>query len=367
MQFERMKYLEWAKQNMGTVRYDLARADIKHLKPEELPWDPRSIRFSRQWDNAPNELVPLIAERYNVPAANVFLTHGASLGIFTACAALLKPGDEILMEVPNYEPLYQVARACGVEVKILERRFDKKFQIDLEELQRRISKNTRALVITNLHNPSGVATWAEKMQTIAQIARHNGSLVLCGEAYGDYTFGEPITPACKFGEHMISIKTLSKTYGLGGIRMGWLLADEPHIARFRQVYDYLNVVNAVPTEQIALAAFQNLDALRERTAKIVNENLPILREWVDTREDVQWVPPDGGTICFLRLLYGISSWELMRLLKTKYDTLVVPGDFFWAKGFIRVGFGGDTEMLRKGLENLGKALDEIDKEKHPYN
>jgi aspartate/methionine/tyrosine aminotransferase len=117
-------------------------------------------------------------------------------------------------------------------------------------------------------------------------------------------------------------------------------------------------------EQVTLCAFKQLDKLLARTRGIVSENLPFLREFVESRDDLEWVPPDGGTIAFLRLKRGVPSWEFAKFLHEKHDTLVVPGDFFWAKGFLRVGFGGDTQNLKAGLGALGTALTEWHRSRH---
>lgn len=367
MNFEKIHYLEWLKENLGTAEYDIACGEVLPMSVEELGLEVSDLRLSGPGRHGDPELRDAVAALYGVKPSHVCLTSGATMGIFLAFAATLGRGEEILLEVPNYEPFYRIARYFGVEVKILDRVFEKGFQVDLEELERRISRNTRAIILTNLHNPSGVATSPEKLQTLQQIAREHGSWVISSEVYRDGAFGAPLPPACSFGENMISISSLSKIYGLGGLRVGWIVCDEKLHPLLHQAENYIIGENPVPSQRIALVALRKIDALRARSRKILTENFAIVREWMKGQENLEWVEPDGGTLCFPKLLHGLDSLELFALAKEKYRTLVVPGDFFWAKGHLRIGFGGRPEGLRRGLESLSKAIDDLKRRKHIYN
>lgn len=365
MNFEQIHFLEWARENMGSAEFDIACGNVPPTTLEELGVELSDIRLSSPGHFGDPELRDAVAALYGVRAARVHLTSGATMGIFLAFAATLQRGDEILLEVPNYEPFYRIARYFGVEVKILDRLFEKGFQIDLEELERRISRNTRVIVMTNLHNPSGVATNPEKLQTLKQIAREHGATVIVSEVYRDGAFTPP-PPACSFGDNMITVSSLSKVYGLEGLRVGWVVCDEKLIPFLHRVENYIIGENSAPAQRIALTAVRKIDVLRARARKNIQENIGVVRDWMKGQNDLQWVEPDGGTLCFPKLMHGLDALELSRLAKEKYRTLVVPGDFFWARGHIRLGFGGRTETLRRGLENLSKAIDELKRRKHIY-
>ncbi|MBI5368707.1 MAG: aminotransferase class I/II-fold pyridoxal phosphate-dependent enzyme, partial [Planctomycetes bacterium] len=352
---------------MGTAEYDIACGEVQPLSLEELGCELRDLRLSGAGNFGDPELREAVAAVYGVKPSRVIITSGATMGIFLAIAATLGRGEEALLEVPNYEPFYRIARYFGVEVKILDRLFEKGFQVDLEELERRISRNTRALIMTNLHNPSGVATNPEKLQTIQQIAREHGALVIVSEVYREGAFTLTPPPACSVGDNMITVGSLSKIYGLSGLRVGWVIADEKLIPAMHTVENYLIAENPMPSQRLALVAVRKLDALRQRARKILTENFAIVRDWMKTQEDLQWVEPDGGTLCFPKLRHGLDSLEVYRLAQEKYRTLVVPGDFFWAKGHLRIGYGGRPEALRRGLENLSKAIDELKRRKHIYS
>ncbi len=359
MKFRRIKYLEWVKENLRTVEHDLATASITSCTTDDLDLSISDVRLDGRNFYGYRELVDEIARSYDVPAENIVVTHGASMGIFLLLTTLLETGSEVILEVPNYEPLYRIPKAIGARVRILERTFENQYQISLEQLERKISPKTEAIIITNTHNPSGVATNLEKLKTMGQIARENDARLICGEAYLESVFEHPIPPAFTEAENAISIGSLSKAYGLGGLRVGWLFCDRETRSSIHSLENYISPRNTFPAQVIAAKALRQKDRLLERGKKLVRTNRDLLQNWIHQRSDVEWVPPDGGPICFFKITSNLDVWTVMKKLKEEYDTLVVPGDFFWAKGFIRIGFGNETEHVRTGVENLGKALDDL--------
>jgi len=359
MNFQRIKYLEWVKENLQTVEHDLATASVTSCTVDDLDLSLSDLRLDGRNFYGLQELVDELARSYEVPARNIVVTHGASMGIFLLLTSMLEQGDEVILEVPNYEPLYRIPKAIGARVRILERSFDNQYQISLEQLERKISPETEAVLITNTHNPSGVATNQEKLRTMGQIVRENDARLICGEAYLESVFEHPIHPAYTLAENAISIGSLSKAYGLGGLRIGWIFCDEEHKSAMHSLENYISPRNTYPAQVIATHALKRRNQLLERSKEQVRKNRDILQSWVERRKDVDWVPPDGGPICFFKITSNLDVWNVMKTLKEAYDTLVVPGDFFWAKGFIRIGFGKDSEHVRTGLENLGKVLDEL--------
>ena len=358
MYFPKIKYLDWAGTYMGKVQFDLASSGVRNVPLEEIGLTPADLRAPAPGKVDDDELRQFLARRYEVGPQNVFIATGCTQGLFLTCAALLSKGEPVLLEAPNYEPLYRVPEQFRSEVRILERTFDKGFQIDLEELERRISKHIRALLITNFHNPSGVGTVPEKLMTVGQICREHGTTVVCSEVYLDNSFSVPFKPAATFDQNMVSICSLSKVFGLPYVRLGWIVASEPLIRRIEEIRDYFGETSHV-SQTVGLAALRQADRLLARTREVTGRNLIALREWIRGREDVRWVEPDGGTVAFLRLPPDVEAWNLFSVLKDKYDTLVAPGEFFWAKGFIRVSLAPDPAILDEGLGRLGQALNEL--------
>lgn len=359
MTFRKIDYLEWARTHMGRVRYDLAKSNIKGLTPTELGLTLETVALSSPNEDGVVELRDLIAKRYGVPRTGVLVTSGATMAIFLACASLVNEGDQVLLESPNYEPLYRALQERGAEIKMLERRFERGWQIELEELQRRASRSTRAIVLTNTHNPTGVATSPEKLMTIGQIAREYGATVIVSEVYLDNAFAPGQKPAATLGPNLISIGSLSKVYGLGGLRIGWMVGPETVIRKARLVLDYIECDLPTPSESIALLALRKAPELMLRCQQIAMRNFKILEEWIQKRGDLQWVAPAGGTVCMVKLPPNVDAQTLSTLLREKFSTLVVPGDFFYVRGFIRLSCGMDEEILRQGLKNVGKAIDQL--------
>lgn len=352
-------YLVWARRHMGRVRYDLAKSNVRAVSPQELGLRLEDVRLNDTDEEGNPELVSLLAKRYGTTEDRVLVTHGATQALHLAAHALIGRGDEVLLESPNYEPLYRVLLQAGARVRILERRFERGFQIDLEDVERAIGRGTRAVVLTNLHNPSGVATSPERLRTLCQIADGFGASVVCSEVYLDNAFQPGHRPVAAYGPRAISIGSLSKIYGLGGLRVGWMVADPALLERAKAIADYVTGGLSAPSGSFACAALRKSEELVRRCTSIVRGGLEEVRAWVAGRRDLRWIEPDGGTVCMIRLPAGVDARHLSELLREKYSTLVVPGEFFWLRGFVRISCGVERETLRSGLANVGTALDEL--------
>jgi hypothetical protein len=360
MPFRKIDYLEWARAHMGRVRFDLARSNVKDLTREELGLGPEQVPLSHPEDGD-RALRELVAGRLGVPAASVMMTAGATQAIWLAMAALVEPGDRVLLETPSYEPLLRVCEERGAVVRRLERRAERGFQVELEELERSIDRGTRAVVLTNLHNPSGTAIAPERMQSIGQVARDHGATVVADEVYLDAALEGGLRPAASLGPNLVSIGSLTKAYGLGGIRIGWLAGPEELVRKARTAFDYVEALLPAPGEGIALVALRRAAELQERCRGIVRRNLGLVREWLSKRPDLSWTEPAGGTVCLVRLPVGVDAQELSRHLREAHSTLAVPGDVFGLRGHLRISTGMDEEVLRQGLRNVGKAIDQLKK------
>jgi aspartate/methionine/tyrosine aminotransferase len=363
MSFRKIDYLTWAREFMGRVKYDLAKSNILALSKEELRLTLDDLEINGSHEHGCDALYEHLANRYQVDRSCVYVCNGATQGIFLVCAAVLDRGDEVLLEVPNYEPLYRVPNQMGAEIKPIERRFERAFQIEMEEIERKVSKATRAFVFTNLHNPSGAATNAEKVETLGQILRDHRGYGIVSEVYLDASLSEGVKPAAMCGRNLISIGSLSKVYGLGGVRGGWIIADEEVIRRVKIVADYISGGHAYPSQTIMLLALRDAARLLQRTKDITARNFKIVADWVAKRPDLSWVKPDGGTVALIRIPHGLNAMSLSNRLREKHSTLVVPGDFFWMRGFVRVSCGIPEETLKAGLKNLASVIDEMQSSK----
>jgi aspartate/methionine/tyrosine aminotransferase len=354
--------MEWAK-TRPSARLDLAGSNICACSIDELPGVREAIAFEGHNENGYGPLIEAIAAQYGVATDCVTTAQGASGANFLAFAALLEPGDEVLVETPGYDPLLGAPRLLGARVNQFEREFARGFALDPDRVRRAMTPRTRIIIITTPHNPSGVVADPAALDEIGAIARAHGAHVLLDEVYLDVaaaaaptgthierTFGGR-------GEPFVCTNSLTKSYGLSGLRCGWILSSPEVAERIRRTRDVVDGTGSIVAERLAVVAFSHLERLIHRSLSLLDTNRPILRSFLDSRADLEWAP-SGGTVVFPRLKGVSDTMEFAeRLLHTR-DTAVVPGCFFQAPAHIRIGFGGSTETLREGLQAIGQALDD---------
>lgn len=349
------EYLLWAKTHPA-ARFDLTLSGVPHASLADLAvsLDDLSIGPSGMYGYPP--LVEAIAARYRVPTESVVLAQGTSMANHLAMAALLAPGDEVLIEQPTYEPILAVARFLGAAVRRFERSARHGFQVDADEVARQFTPQTRLVVLTNLHNPSSARTDDETLREIGAAAQRVGARVLVDEVYLDALFESPPRTAFHLGPAFVVTSSLTKIYGLSGLRCGWILAV-PDVARqmWRLTELYSNIGVHVG-EQLGRAAFERLDVLSARSRALLDANAATLNRFLQSHPDLEAPPHTAGTVSFPRVRQGRVD-ELCRLLHEQFDTLVVPGHFFERPDHIRIGLGTAPEPFAEGLRRLGQALD----------
>ena len=356
-------YMEWAKMRPA-ARLDLAGSNICACSIDELPDVRQAIAFEGNNENGYRPLLEAIALRYGVAPNCVTTAQGASGANFLAVAALIEPGDEVLVETPGYDPLLGAPRLLGARVNQFEREFARGFGLDPDRIRRAMTPRTRIIIITNPHNPSGVLAHPAALDEIGEIARRNGAYVLLDEVYLDLAAAAaPGTATVERtfaarGEPFVCTNSLTKSYGLSGLRCGWILSSAEVAERIRRTRDVVDGTGSIVAERLAVAAFRHLDRLVQRSLSLLQANRPIIQSFLESRTDLEWAP-SAGTVVFPRLSHVADTTEFAeRLLRTR-DTAVVPGRFFQAPAHLRIGFGGPTETLREGLKAVTQALDEI--------
>ena len=349
-------YMHWAK-TRSVAKYNLATSGLNNVKLSELRVSLDDIEIT-EGGYGYQPLVQSIATRYRVAPEEVVTAAGTTFANHLAMAALIKPGDEVLFEHPAYEPMLALARYLGADVKRFSRRFEDEFQISLAELERLVTPKTRLIVITNLHNPSGVLINDATMKQIGEIARRVGARVLVDEVYMETLFAALPPTSFHLGEEFVVTSSLTKAFGLSGLRCGWILAQAELAERMRLLNDLFASTAVHAGERLSVVAMQQLEPIGERAKQLLERNRRILNKFLDTREDLEVVRPELGTVMFPRVRHGTSE-RLCQLLREKYETSVVPGVFFEMPAHFRIGIAGETDVLKAGLERLGKALDEL--------
>lgn len=348
-------YMHWAK-SRPVAKYDLAISNILGCSIDDLPGAASALALSGRNDEGYDPLIAAIASRYGVAPAQVTTAQGASGANFLVFAALLAPGDDVLIERPGYDPLVAAPRLLGANAVRFERRFDEAFKVVPQRIQQALTPRTKLIVITSPHNPTGAMVDDATLDEVAAVARAQGAHVLMDEVYLDVS-GDALVPAARRGDVFISTSSLTKSYGLSGLRCGWILSAPDVAERIRRTRDVVDGTGSIVAERLSVVAFEHLDRLIERAKAIVARNAPRVRTFVEGRPELEWVAPRGGTVAFPRLR-GVTDTSVFaeRLLQER-GTAVVPGKFFDAPAHIRIGFSGAPEALDPGLTAVAAALD----------
>lgn len=359
MRFDPIAYLQWAKSG-AQVSVNMSRSGVPDLTVEDLDLDAAKIDLNGFHPYGWKPLIEAIAGRYGADPESVIPAVGASQAIFLACAALLNPGDGVYVEKPAYEPLLGVPRALGADVRRFARRFESGFRPDIGEFEEGLVDKTKLVILTNLHNPSGVRLPLSEIRTLAEAAGRRGAMVCVDEVYLELAAGGGFRTSFGSADNIIVVSSLTKAFGLGGLRCGWILAP-PNIApAIRRAVDHLHVEHVFPAEQIALQAFKRLDRLITRHCAWAEKNLGIVREFMAGEPRLTWIEPGGGIVAFPRVVGPEGEMEggdrLALELRKNMDTLVVPGRFFEDARHFRLGFGLESGLLRLGLRNIRVKL-----------
>ncbi len=350
--------MHWAK-TRPKVKYDLALSGVLNLLFPEL--DVKLSELELHGDNAYGyrPLVEAIAAHRQVAPENVVtISGGTSMANHLAMAALLEHGDEVLIEKPTYDPLLAIAEYLGAKIKRFPRRFEDGFKIDIVELEKQITPGTRLIVLTNLHNPSSELVEEVTLRRIGELARDVGARVLVDEVYLEAMFANSPPPAVSLGPEFVTTSSLTKGYGLSGLRCGWILA-EPEIAnKIRRLDDIFAASAPNVMERLSVVAIAQLPKIAARAKGLLETNRRTLDDFFKTRNDVDVVPTKFGTTSFPRLRNADVD-QLCGLLIEKYETAVVPGRFFESPNHIRIGLCCEPESFTAGVQRLGRALDNL--------
>lgn len=354
MRHRHSDYMLWAK-TQGRAKYNLATSGVGSFPLRELPLtiDELEINGDSTYGYAP--LQHAIAKKCGVDPECVVAAAGTSMANHLAMATLLDPGDEVLIEQPTYELLTSTLLYLGAKVKTFVRDEDNGYALDPAEVRRAITPKTRLIVLTNLHNPSSVLAPDSVLREIGELACSIGARVLVDEVYLDAVYTNTPKTAYLLGPEFIVTSSLTKVYGLSGLRCGWILA-EPDLARAMwRLNDLFASIPAHPAELLSVVALEHLDRIRERARKIVEADRALLKDFLSRQGGISSPRTEFGTTAILRLTKGKVDDFLARL-RTEYETSAVPGHFFGLPNNFRIGMGVDTEMFREGLHRINRAL-----------
>jgi capreomycidine synthase len=298
-----------------------------------------------------------LAKRYAPALADsVMVTHGSSEALFLALATLLRPGDQVVTMSPAYQSLASIASALGATVRPWLLAADRGFRPCLDELEQLVTPRTRAVVVNFPHNPTGTTLNADEYARLLAIVERSGCHLLWDGAFADFTYdAEPLpTPAAET-ERCLSFGTLSKSYGLPGLRIGWCFGPGDVLRDMMRLRDYTTLSCSPLTEYLAAVTVEQADTVIGPLLARARTNRALLGEWARDKADiVEYVPPGGGVCTFPRLVGAIDATALCAGLAGEDGVLAVPGSCFAHPDHVRIGFGGPTPELRAGLKALAE-------------
>ncbi|UCE12301.1 MAG: aminotransferase class I/II-fold pyridoxal phosphate-dependent enzyme [Candidatus Heimdallarchaeota archaeon] len=359
MTFKRILLEEWFDKYQFEVDYDIGESGVKFFKLGQLDLDLDNVelRYTQHLGNP--ELRKVIAFFYeNLTWQNVAVTTGAAESIFSIMASLTNKKDHLIVECPNYPSFWYIPQSLERQMELFFLEFEEKFQPTLETLTGMIKPNTKLICLTHPNNPTGSVITEKWLRQIIEIIEERQIYLLMDETYRDLTFSDPLPPAASLSSNVISVSTMSKVFGVPGIRIGWTASlDESIIQGLLKVREQTTICNSALNEAIALQLLQKKDKLLVDILHRVKSNYKIVEDWMKNQENLEMIPPEGGVTCFPR--FKDSTEKLCRFLVEKYRTFTVPGYCFNMDSFFRIGFGGESEELKSGLEKLDLAIDEI--------
>ena len=357
MRHKHSDYMYWSK-TQSRARFNLATSGVGAFPLRELPVDLQDLEINGDNSYGYAPFQEAIALHHGVDPECVVESAGTSMANHLAMAAIIETGDEILIEQPAYGPILDIARYLEANVKRFPRDEENGWMVDPEKIRRGVTSETRLIVITNLHNPTSVLTPDSVLREISDIARSVGSLVLVDEVYLDAVYeGTPRT-SFHLGSEFVVTSSLTKVYGVSGLRCGWILARPDLAWKMRRLNDLYSATSVHPGELLSVVAFKHLDLLRESARPVVEADRKLLRDFLAQQTSLSAVWTEWGTTSFMRLSRsrGSNADVFLERLRSQFETSAVPGRFFEMPDHFRIGMGVDTEMFAEGLSRVARAL-----------
>lgn len=362
MTFPELEYITWAK-SQPRVDVNLARSGIDHCPASRLRLTARDLVVTLPATYGYAPLREAIARRYGVAFEQVFpLSGGTSFANWVACVTALDGcgrGAEVIVERPAYEPLLRIPQALGHRVRRFDRGFEDGYAVDLDRFASLVTTKTRLAIVTNLHNPSGARIPMPTLRAMASLLARVQAYLLVDEVYLECLFRQQPESCVHAGPNVLTTNSLTKAYGLDGLRAGWILGPAALVARAGRINDLMTNNSVAAGERMALAAFRHQRDIDRRAHAILDPNLARVRAFLDREPRLRGLVPDGGNVVFPRLPATVDSDRLVRHLVKHDSTLVVPGRLFESPRHIRISFGCRPALLARGLANVSRALDDL--------
>ncbi|RMJ15620.1 hypothetical protein CDV36_004715 [Fusarium kuroshium] len=368
MKYERMPIEIESPEEYGydKIKFNLSESSITDQTIESLGLKIPNLTLLYNEHRGETKLRKLIAEDAEVNKDDVLVTSGAAGALFIITTSQLATADasgrdHLVVVRPNYATNLETPRAVGCEITYIDVSFESGFQPNIDNIEAAINSNTRLVSVTCPHNPTGSTLSREALDRLVAITKEKGVLLLVDETYRDIAFGDKLPVAASLGDHVLSVSSLSKSFGIPGVRIGWLISTNKKLQEtFLAAKEQISISGSVINEWIATQVLSRRQQILADTTDEMRVRLQMVESWIESEELLEWVKPTGGVVCFPRIKEepkGGFAGFYDRLL-TKYATYVGPGHWFeLPDNFFRLGYSWPTrEELEGGLKAISKAL-----------
>ena len=351
-------YLLWAKTRRPAL-LDLAGSNLLHCTIDDLVGAREALDLTAPNDDGYAPIVQAIATRYAVDPRRIVTGTGCSGANFITAAALIAAGDDVLVEQPAYDPLLGACRLMGANLRRFERPAGAGFAIDPAGVRRQLTARTRLIIVTSPHNPSGVRVPLAVLRELASLATECGAHLLVDEVYlagACLVSGETLSAAsaASLDGPVVTTSSLTKSYGLAGLRSGWAIAPLETAERMRRARDVIDNASSAPADRLAALAWSQYDRLASRAKALLDANLAIARGFFAAHPDFVLPEHPSCSVCFPRIA-GVADAELfVQTMLERHGVAVAPGRFFDSPAHFRISLAGKTDALERGLQLLGQ-------------
>ena len=366
MHYKRMPIEKESPEEIGysNIEFNLAESSVADLRFDQLNISLNDLKLEYIGHRGKEALRKLIIKDVpNLSSKNVLLTNGAAGALFIINTSLLNKEDHLIVVRPNYATNIKVPETIGCRISYIDLQFENEWQLELSSVAKTITDSTKLISITTPHNPTGMMIDENVLDQLTGLVEKHNIHLLVDETYRDTCFRTPYPITASKSKNIISVSSLSKAYGLPGLRMGWLITqDEILMEQFLAAKEMIYISNSAIDEEVAYQFYLQ----KEKFTKAINEkamqNFESLKQWLQKEKRLECILPKGGVVCFPGFKNNISidTNKFYQTLLHKYKTMVGPGHWFeMPDTYMRIGFGWtDAVTFKQGLKNISAAIDE---------
>jgi aspartate/methionine/tyrosine aminotransferase len=344
------------------IRYNLTESSVPDVVLSELDLNLKDLVLCyTDHMGKPGLRQRISAEGEGLNPQQVMITAGAVAALFIIATSLLKAGDHMVVLHPNYVANIETPRAIGCQVDYLRLSFEEKFGLDIKKLENLITPDTRVVSLTYPHNPTGAVLSEAKLQEVVSLVESKSCYLVFDETYREMAFGPPLPIAASLSPNVISVSSFSKSYGLPGIRIGWLITrDKSLMETFLAAKEQIFICNSVVDEEIADQFLAKKEQLFPKIQSHIRTNFDVVKAWMGKEHHLQWVEPKGGCVGFPKFNpdINIDIDNFYRILNEDYKTYVGPGHWFeMDRRFMRIGYAWpEKQEVSGGLHAISEAI-----------